>query len=208
MMQLLLIRHAQPVPASSDTGGVDPGLTPGGLQQAERLAEFLTRPQAREIQAVYSSPMARARETAAPLAKRLGLAVEERSGVAEFDYGAPVYVPSEDYTGDRRQQWEDLLRGKWHGYEFDMDAFRRRAVEALEGIVGAHSNGTVAVVCHGGVINVYLAHILGTALPMFFQPDYTSVSRVVAASDGYRTLRTANDRAHLHWSQPAAEAER
>ncbi|MDA3628821.1 histidine phosphatase family protein [Saccharopolyspora sp. WRP15-2] len=199
-MQLLLIRHGRPVRAEAASGGVDPGLTPEGALQAEQLAEFLTRPGAREIHAVHSSPMNRARETATPLAKKLGVSVVEDDGIVEFDHGAPIYIPAEEYRGDRRRQWEELLQGRWHGYEFDMDGFRRRVVESIERVAATSSHQTVAIVCHSGVINAYLAHVLGTAEPMFFTPDYTSVSRVVAAGDGYRMLRTANETTHLHWS--------
>ena len=52
----------------------------------------------------------------------------------------------------------------------------------VERIIAANSGRTVAVVAHGGVVNVYLAHVLGIDEPMFFEPAYTSISRVLAAA--------------------------
>ncbi len=71
-------------------------------------------------------------------------------------------------------------------------------VAAVEEIVAAHSGQVVAVVCHGGVINAYLSHVLGIEDPSgFFYPNYTSIHRVVAARSGQRTLLTINETCHL-----------
>jgi probable phosphoglycerate mutase len=55
----------------------------------------------------------------------------------------------------------------------------------------------VAIVAHGGVVNIYLAHVLGTRQPMFFEPAYTSINRVLAARSGQRQIRSVNETAHL-----------
>jgi len=52
-------------------------------------------------------------------------------------------------------------------------------------------------VCHGGVINVYLAHVLKSPDLMFFEPRYTSIHRVRASTSGTRTLVSVNETAHL-----------
>jgi hypothetical protein len=53
-------------------------------------------------------------------------------------------------------------------------------------------------VCHGGVINAYLAHVLGLgARRGFFYPNYTSVHRVAAARSGERSIVTVNETPHL-----------
>ena len=52
--------------------------------------------------------------------------------------------------------------------------------------------------CHGGVINSYLAHVLGLGgQPSFFYPNYTSIHRVAAAASGERSIVTINETAHL-----------
>src|SRR5215210_6640675 len=71
-MELILVRHAEPrrVGAGEVDGPADPGLTDRGRQQAERLAAWLA---VEPVDAVITSPLRRARETAAPVASALGL---------------------------------------------------------------------------------------------------------------------------------------
>jgi probable phosphoglycerate mutase len=196
-MQLILIRHARPARVHLAGAGADPGLTEDGHRQAALLAQYLVVSEHRP-HAVYASPMRRARDTAEPLAKLAGVEVTYEEELAEFDRDNPVYIPNEEYEGDRYQQWQDLLRGYWHGNWFDLAAFRKTVFEAVEGIIAKHQRGSVAVVCHSGVINAYLAETLGTRDPMFFQPDYTSVTRVRVGGNGLRLLTSANETVHLH----------
>ena len=79
----------------------------------------------------------------------------------------------------------------------DVTLFRRTVVDALERIIDAHPRRRVAVVCHGGVVNAWAAHVLGLETTLFFQPDYTSVSRFLAAGSGERSVGTLNETAHL-----------
>ena len=52
--------------------------------------------------------------------------------------------------------------------------------------------------CHGGVINGYLCHVLGLTDPRgFFYPNYTSINRVAAARSGARSIVTINETSHL-----------
>ena len=74
---------------------------------------------------------------------------------------------------------------------------RRQVAAALERIVGAHPGGRVAIVCHGGVVNAWAAHVLGLEPTLFFQPGYTSVSRFLAAGSGERSILSLNETAHL-----------
>ena len=83
------------------------------------------------------------------------------------------------------------------------DHFQGVVVEAIERIVEAHPGQRVAVVCHGGVINVYTGHVLGIDDPLFFLPGYTSISRVMVAGSGERSIRSLNEIAHVrHLLQP------
>jgi probable phosphoglycerate mutase len=86
----------------------------------------------------------------------------------------------------------------------DLANFRRVDVE-LRDVAGLrretfrHAGHTVAVVCHGGIINGYLSHILGLGefARGFFYPNYTSINRVAAASSGERSIVTVNETSHL-----------
>ena len=71
---------------------------------------------------------------------------------------------------------------------------------AIEAVIGAHpGQQTVVVVCHGGVINVILAAVLGVRfdLPGFFYPNYTSIHRILASRTGKRSVLTVNETSHL-----------
>jgi probable phosphoglycerate mutase len=185
-MELLLIRHARPDRHEPVEGPADPELSDVGRRQAAALADWLG---AEKIDAVYSSPMRRAQETAAPLADRLGVKVQAEADLAEYDAGAASYIPIEELKAAGDPRWMQLPD--------DIPGFQERVVAAVEGIVGNHGSGTVALVCHGGVVNVYLAWVLGTKESLFFLPHYTSVSRVLASSEGRRSVDTINETAHL-----------
>jgi probable phosphoglycerate mutase len=187
-MELFLIRHALPVRIDEGAaeGPADPHLAEVGRAQAEALAEWLADD---AIDAIWSSPMVRARETVAPVAERLGLPVTFDEDICEFDRDAGSYIPVEELKAANDPRWYEVPEQPEH--------FRAVVVEAIERIVAAHPRQRVAVVCHGGVINAYAAHVLGIDDPLFFLPTYTSISRVLAASSGERSIASLNEAAHL-----------
>jgi broad specificity phosphatase PhoE len=67
----------------------------------------------------------------------------------------------------------------------------------MEAVVERHPEGVVAVVCHGAVIGVYLAEILGLPQGVFVAPDYCSVTRVLAGPDADREVLSLNETLHL-----------
>ena len=192
-MELLLIRHALPERVEGSSGPADPGLTDAGRRQAELLAEYLA---SERIDAVYTSPMRRAVETAAPLGDRLGVAPAVVDEVAEYDRHSTDYVPIEELKaeGDPRFHDPGLLAGLDPPH-----VFAERVVGAVEQVVTEHPGGSAAVVCHGGVINAYLASVLGLAVepPGFFYPNYTSIHRVAATRTGERSILAINETSHL-----------
>ena len=80
------------------------------------------------------------------------------------------------------------MRGETKGVDFEK--FHAGVVSTLNDIISAHPGQTVAVTCHGGVINAWTAHVLGMEARMFFNPNYTSISRYMAASSGERSIIT------------------
>ena len=147
------------------------------------------------IDFLYSSPMRRAVETAAPLSQSKSLTPQLREGVAEFDRKASHYIPVEQLKQDDYESWQRLMRGETAGVDFDR--FADEVVSTLNEIISGHRGQTVAVTCHGGVINAWTAHVLGMPQRMFFNPDYTSISRYMIASSGERTIITVNEHTHL-----------
>lgn len=187
-MELLLIRHALPVriDEGATAGPADPPLADVGRAQASALADWLA---VEPIDAVWSSPMRRARETAEPLAQRLQLPVSVDDGLAEYDRDSPSYIPIEELKAANDPRWNQLPERP--------EEFAAEVIEAVERIVVAHPGQRVAVVCHGGVVNAYTGHVLGIPDPLFFLPAYTSISRVLASSNGVRSIGSLNEASHL-----------
>ena len=185
-MELLLIRHARPVRAEVEHGPADPVLSELGHAQARALALWLADEQ---IDAIYVSPMRRARETAAPLEVALGMVATVDEGIAEYDRESSEYIPVEELRAEGDERWKQLPE--------DPDTFQQGVVDAIDRIIERHPSQRVALVCHGGVINVYCARIVQSPLTMFFLPGYTSISRVFAASSGERSIHSLNETAHL-----------
>ena len=109
-MEIVLVRHALPVrvDAAPGAGPADPGLAERGRAQAECVPAALA---GESVTALYTSPAARARETAAPLERALELAAVVEPGIAEFDSGDDSYVPVEELKAAGDPRWELLARG-------------------------------------------------------------------------------------------------
>jgi probable phosphoglycerate mutase len=194
-MELLLVRHALPIRRELVEGVADPELSEFGLRQAEHLAQYLS---SEPIEAVYSSPMQRALQTAAPIAAALGLEVEVEAGIAEYDQNSPEYIPVEELKAANDPRWIAMMEGTWDSDETDAE-FRARTIGSIESIIERHPGQRVIAACHGGVINLYLGHVLGLSESTrgFFYPNYTSIHRVAAASSGERSVVTINETSHL-----------
>jgi broad specificity phosphatase PhoE len=149
--------------------------------------------------------MRRARETLAPFLGANGGQVTYREELAEWFAGSWEFREFEDIFAERPEV-VGLLRSQdpiWHlapGGE-PSAAFQRRVVDTVESILAEHADGDVWVVCHGGVINAYVGHVLAIEdQEMFMLPDHTSLNTVVVRGDE-RRLWFLNDTAHL--SQPS-----
>ena len=194
-MEIVLVRHGLPLRVELETGIADPELAAEGHEQAEKMAAYLG---VEDIEAIYVSPLRRAIETARPLCKLLGLEAVVSEGVAEFDRNSREYVPVEELRATNDPRWEKLLRGEWDGVDEDPSLFKARVVTTVEDMIARHPGGRVVVVCHGGVINQYLAHVLGIETHIgFFYPKYTSIHRVMAARSGQRSIVSINEASHL-----------
>ena len=194
-MEIVFVRHGLPLRIELETGIADPELAAEGHEQAAKMAAYLG---VEDVEAVYVSPLRRALETASPLCKVLGLEAVVSEGVAEFDRNSREYVPVEELRATNDPRWEKLLRGEWDGVDEDPSVFKARVVATVEDMIARHPGGRVVVVCHGGVINQYLAHVLGIETHVgFFYPKYTSIHRVMAARSGERSIVSINEASHL-----------
>lgn len=210
---LYLVRHGESDFEASDvrTGPRgeqwDPPLGAKGREQAALLAGRLLSMQ-RPV-AVYSSPLRRARETADVFAERSGLGVVVEDDLAEAYLGAWEGKPFEEILAADEQMLHRVRNQEpiWRhapGVE-ELGPFRARVGDAVERILSAHTKGNVVVVCHGGVINAYVAPLLGVEHEMFFVPENTSLNSVVVEGDR-RRVRFLNDALHLTDPQLFADA--
>jgi 2,3-bisphosphoglycerate-dependent phosphoglycerate mutase len=194
-VQLVLVRHALPERVQGASGGADPPLTAHGRVQAARLVAALAADGG--VAGLYTSPMARARETAEPLAAALGMTPAVVADLREYDAEVAHYVPVHDMARLDPGAWDRIRAGLLPAY-VDVPAFTARVANALDGVAAAHEGrATAVVVAHAGVINTWLAHLLGVARPLPFPLDYAGITRVLAARDGRRSVRTVNEIAHV-----------
>ena len=191
-MELILIRHGLPEQRVTQDGTpANPDLSTTGHDQAQRVADWLKD---LHLDRLYSSPMKRAVQTAEPLSRQKSLEIEISDGVAEYDRNAEHYSPLEDLKEQDYEAWKRLMEG---GVEADFPLFASTVCKSLETIIAKNKGNRVAVACHGGVINVWAAHVLGLDPGLFFNPNYTSVNTFRAASSGEKSIITLNDFSHL-----------
>jgi len=199
-VELLLIRHALPIRIDDAEGAADPPLAELGERQAEALANHLAD---EGVDRLLTSPLQRARQTAEPVAKLLGLEAEVVDGLAEYDRGSNWYIPIEELRAANDPRWRDYLDEHWGTDRgVDPDGFRAGVVRTVEDLIAANPACSVAAVAHGGVINAYVAHVLQTPIAGVFEPAYTSITRILAARSGERMIKSMNEAAHVRGLLP------
>lgn len=165
---VLLVRHGQ----TPTTGKVLPGRAKGlsladeGRRQADIAAERIG--ELKRVDAIYSSPLERAKETAAPIAKNRGLRTKIDRGLFECDFG--------DWTG---KELKDLMKlPEWQTVQRAPSTFRfpdgesftemqTRMVSTLDRLRAEHVGGTIVCVSHADTIKAAVAHALGTHIDLF-----------------------------------------
>lgn len=194
---LVLLRHATTRATGKRLGGRTPGvhLDAPGRAQAEAAARRLAR---LPVTAVYSSPLERTRETAAPVARAHGLRVRVEQGILEVDYGDWTDRPLGQLR--RRTLWRTIQqapsRVTFPGGE-SIRAAQQRAVEATERLAVLHRGETIVLVSHADVIKAVLAHHLGMGLDLFQRLVISPASSsVLVLPDGAApVVLTVNDTA-------------
>jgi broad specificity phosphatase PhoE len=199
---MILIRHGESTwnQERRIQGNLDPGLSVQGKAQAELLAARL---KGRAFAALYTSPLRRALDTAAILGESAGLAPRSINGLREIRLGeweGKTATEIRTASGDLYDRWLDrpLDVSLPPGGE-EIRAFQQRAVDAIDSLRRSHIEGDVLVVTHGGVIKVYLCHILGLDLNRLFRikADNTAVTEILFNGDTAH-LALLNDTCHLN----------
>jgi len=165
---VILVRHGQ----TPTTGTTLPGRAAGlhladkGIEQADRAAARLAPLD--KITAVYASPLERTRETAAPIAKALGLRVKADRGLLEADFG--------EWTGRKLSELNKLPEWKTvqqypSGFRFpggeSFTEMQVRITSTLARLAAQHRGETIVAVSHADPIKAALADALGTHLDLF-----------------------------------------
>ena len=180
-------------------GREDVPLNERGVEQADLLGASLA---SESITAIYSSPLQRAKTTAAPLAKSLGLTVKVKDGLIEMDVGE---VENRTFA-ELAERYPDFLK-EWRSERVadlcmpggeSLRQVQERAWSAVEAIRDDHMEQTVAVVSHNFVILTLLCRVMGIDLSNFrrVKHDLAAVSEIRMEAERAVLLRM-NDRCHL-----------
>jgi broad specificity phosphatase PhoE len=187
---LLLVRHA----AHDWLGRGIPGRLPGvglnaeGRSQAQALAQQLADV---AIDAIYSSPQQRARETVEPLSARLAMPVEVANEFDEIDFGEWTGLGFADLESGDAALWHQWVERRSTAQPPGGEAFAQvaqRAMAGLERLRDLHPRQRVLVLSHGDVIKAALACCLGMSLDKLERLDIApaSMSVLVAGSEGWK----------------------
>ena len=163
-----MVRHGK----TPSTGKLLPGRAKGlhlsdiGIQEALVVAERLSK--IKKVAAIYASPLERARETAAPIAKALKQKVIINKGLLECDFG--------DWTGEelaklmKLPEWSNVQRAP-STFRFpkgeSFTEMQTRMVSTLDDLRKKHSGGVVICVSHADPIKAAVAHAMGTHIDLF-----------------------------------------
>jgi probable phosphoglycerate mutase len=202
--EVILVRHGASAHAFAGRpfalvgGQSDPELAPEGEAQAEALVDRLA---AEPLAALFVTPLRRTRQTAAPLASRLGIepvVVPELVEIALGDYEGGewrVRAANGDPLVARvfaEQRWDVIPNAE------PLDVYTRRLRTGIEKVVAAAGpDAVVAAFSHGAAI-AEICHQATDSRPFaFVTVDNASITRLVVLADGTWVLRSFNDTAHL-----------
>jgi probable phosphomutase (TIGR03848 family) len=184
---VLLVRHGLTPTTGTRLPGRAPGLhlSDAGKAQAETVAQRIAP--LGDVAAVYASPLERARETAAPIAKATGTRVRTLADLHECDFG--------EWTGRRlsdlyrKKEWKQVQRNP-SGFRFpkgeSFGEMQVRIADALAQLRARHPGQRVVAVSHADPIKAAVAHAMGTHLDLFQRLVVSpcSVSAVALTDDG------------------------
>jgi probable phosphoglycerate mutase len=194
----LLIRHASHGLLGNVLVGRSPGvsLSDQGRAEADRLAQYLTSAQ---LEAIYTSPQNRARETAAPLERELALTAQVDLALDEIDFGS--------WTGetfarlDPQPEWQRWNACRSEGCSPGGESMRmaqERIANGMGRLSALHPGATVALVSHCDVIKAAVMDVLHLSLDEFYRFEISPASvSVVTVSEDERKVLLINGTAEL-----------
>lgn len=188
--RVVLVRHGLP----DEPGSADPGLGDEGREQTRRLGEWL---RAEPVAQVVSSHYTRAYQTALAVAEPHGFDVVVDERVREWDSDRTTYATPEAIADT--PQGRAFAEGRFDDFipTYDKAALAQRMRDAVLDAAQRAPGGLTVVATHGGAINTLLTDILQAPSPFFFNPGYTSMSRIAVLRSGRFVIESVNDTGHL-----------
>ena len=186
---IILVRHGRTILTESHRisgrGGEDPQLSEAGIQDAQAVAEELTKvshtgPYAKVLKpsVVVSSPIARTRETASIVATRLGIPVEINEDIAEISFGEWDGHTNQEVAEnwpDQYEQWRGDVKISPPGGE-SLEEFDVRVQNGLADILEKYEGQTVVVVSHVMPIRGFLKSALQAGWPAYWRTSVAPCS--------------------------------
>ncbi|HVL89779.1 MAG TPA: histidine phosphatase family protein [Actinomycetota bacterium] len=196
-MLLFLIRHAMtPLTGVKLAGWSSVPLSDEGVLQAKAMAERFT---SIPLDALYSSPVERAVQTAKPLAAVKKMRLKIRPGFGEVRYGDWEGRPLKQLA--KTQHWRDVIAHPSEGRFPGGEALREtsaRVVAAAAEVAAGHPKGMAAIVTHADVIKMLLAHYAGIHLDLYARLAVGPASvSAVWVGDGAPRILKVNDNGSL-----------
>ena len=201
---VLLVRHGQSEgnAARRFGGHTATPLSSRGRRQANATAQALKD---EELTAIYSSDLARAVETAEPLAKLTGLTVNTTKAFRERSVGVMEGLTFEDAAQQHPDQYAALLRRDFEHVLTGGESYRQlldRAWQKLDEVIAQHKGGRIAVFSHTGTICILALHLMGALdapelKPVWIMSANCGVTRFELRDDGLVRVLTLNDMRHL-----------
>jgi probable phosphoglycerate mutase len=201
---VLLIRHGQSEGnAERRFGGhTATPLSPRGRKQAHATAQALKDD---SVTAIYSSDLARAIETAKPLATLIGLPINATEAFRERSVGVMEGLTFEDAAERHPEEYAALLRRDFEHVLSGGESYRQlldRARNKLDEIISQHEGGRIAVFSHTGTICIMALHLMGALDSSELKPVWISsancgITRFELREDGFVRVLAVNDTRHL-----------
>ena len=200
MTRVLLVRHGETEwnRVERFRGRTDIELNETGHRQARAVAQRLSSWQ---MEAIYSSPLKRALQTAQPIAQACGLEVQPLDGIIDIEYGDCAGLSPQEFSTrhpDLFETWRDAPQEVRFPRGESLDDVRRRAWRGMDEVCSTHAHGTVILVSHVVVNRVLICAALGVGNYSFWKigQDNAAISIIEAEQAGYRLL-LLNDTCHL-----------
>jgi 2,3-bisphosphoglycerate-dependent phosphoglycerate mutase len=201
---VVVIRHGQSQGnAEGRFGGhTDTPLSPRGRRQAQATARALA---SEKFNAIYSSDLPRAIETATPLAKLTGARLETTEALRERSVGVMEGLTFEEAAELHPEQYQALLRRDFEHVLLGGESYRQtldRASRKLDEAIEQHKGGRIALFAHTGTICILILHLMGALdapelKPVWIATANCGIARFDLRDDGFVRVLVINDTRHL-----------